>query len=457
MFLKSINPVNGKVGKKYKLDTEKQVSRKINKASAAWEHWKKTPFDERKGFMLKTAEILRNEKKHLAGLMAIEMGKPVKEGIVEIEKCATVCEYYAANGESFLQDKLIEAGASKSYVSYQPLGVVLAIMPWNFPFWQCFRFIAPALIAGNCGLLKHASNVPGCALAIQDVLKKAGFPSGVFQTLMVSSKEIHRVIENPVIKAVTLTGSTEAGKAVAQQAGGLIKKTVLELGGSDPYIILEDADLDYAAGVCAESRLINNGQSCIGAKRIIVIKEREKEFVRLLKNKMESFKIGDPFDSETQLGPMASVKQRDGVHQQVLKTVEDGAKCILGGYIPNEEGEHAFYVPTILVNVKKGMLTYEDEIFGPVASIITAKNKEEAIKIANDSVFGLGAAIFTENIREGERIAREEIQSGSCFVNTLVKSDPRLPFGGINLSGYGRELSFFGIKEFVNIKTVLIK
>lgn len=456
MLLKSVNPVNGKVEKKYKLDTEKQVLEKIKNASIAWESWKKSSFDERKGLMLKTAEILRKEKKPLAELMAIEMGKPVREGIGEIEKCATVCEYYATNGEKFLQDELIEAGASKSYVSYQPIGVVLAIMPWNFPFWQCFRFIAPALIAGNCGLLKHASNVPGCALAIQDILKKAGFPSGVFQTLMVSGKEIHRVIENPVIKAVTLTGSTEAGQAVARQAGGLIKKTVLELGGSDPYIILEDADLEHAAGVCAQSRLVNNGQSCIGAKRIIVVKEREKEFVQLLKKKVESFITGDPFNSDMQLGPLASIKQRNEVHEQVLKTVEQGAKCILGGYIPNEEGDHAFYVPTILVNVKKNMLTYEDEIFGPVFTIITAKNKEYAIKIANDSVFGLGAAIFTKNIKEGERIAREEIQSGSCFVNTMVKSDPRLPFGGINQSGYGRELAVFGIREFVNIKTVLV-
>lgn len=456
MFLESVNPVNGKVEKKYKLDTEKQVSGKIKKASSAWEAWKKISFDERKRLMLKMAEILREEKQSLAELMAIEMGKPVKDGIGEIEKCATVCEYYAANGENFLQDELVDTGASKSYISYQSIGVVLAIMPWNFPFWQSFRFIAPLLMAGNCGLLKHASNVPGCALAIEDIVIKAGFPSGVFQTLMVSGKDIHSVIENSTIKAVTLTGSTEAGKSVAQQAGGLIKKTVLELGGSDPYIILEDADIEDAANICVKSRLVNNGQSCIGAKRIIVVKERENEFVQLLKNKIESFIVGDPFDSETQLGPLATVKQRNEVHQQVLKTVEQGAKCILGGYVPNKEGNHAFYVPTILVNVKRNMLTYEDEIFGPVFTIITAKNKEEAIKIANDSVFGLGAAIFTKNINEGERIAREEIQSGSCFVNSMVKSDPRLPFGGINQSGYGRELSHAGIREFVNTKTILI-
>jgi succinate-semialdehyde dehydrogenase/glutarate-semialdehyde dehydrogenase len=330
-------------------------------------------------------------------------------------------------------------------------------MPWNFPFWQVFRFVAPGLMAGNCGVLKHASNVPGCALAIEDVLKKAGFPPGVFQTLLVGSKAVERIIANPLIKAVTLTGSTEAGKKVAQQAASHIKKTVLELGGSDPYIILEDADLEKAAEICAQSRLINNGQSCISAKRFILVKKIEKEFIQLFKEKMEAKITGDPFEKETDLGPMARKDLRDELHEQVLQNIKAGAKCILGGKIPEMQGDHAFYEPTILTGIKKGMPAYNEEIFGPVSSIITVKNVAEAIRIANDTNFGLGAAIFTKDIALGEKIAREDLQSGSCFVNSLVKSDPRLPFGGVKESGYGRELGLYGIHEFVNIKTVYVK
>lgn len=456
MAMKSINPVNGTVIKSYKEDTQKQVLQKIEKAASAWEIWRKTSFSKRAQLLRRTASVLRKEKQKLAELMALEMGKPLKEGIGEIEKCAFVCEYYADNGEAFLRDELIKTDAATSYVSYQPLGVVLAIMPWNFPFWQCFRFLAPGLMAGNCGLLKHASNVPGCALAIEEVLLKAGFPVGVFQTLMVGSKAVEKIIENNAVKAVTLTGSTQAGKKVAQKAGECLKKTVLELGGSDPYIVLEDADLARAAEVCANSRLINNGQSCIAAKRFIVVQKVGKQFTQLLKEKMVEKITGDPLKEGVHLGPMARADLRDELHQQVQESIRQGATCILGGEVPQHQGKHAYYVPTILTGVKKGMLAYSEEMFGPVASVITAKNKTEAIEIANDTVFGLGAAVFTKNLKEGERIAREELQAGACFVNSFVKSDPRLPFGGIKESGYGRELSEHGIKEFVNIKTVVV-
>lgn len=457
MSLQSINPVNGKLIKKYTEDTDVIVSAKIEKAHKSWTKWKKTSFAERKELLLNTAKILRERKNKLAALMTAEMGKPTKEGISEIEKCALVCEYYAENGEQFLKDEIIKTDAKKSYVSFQPIGVVLAVMPWNFPFWQVFRFLAPGLLAGNCGVLKHASNVTGCAISIEDIIKKAGFPKGVFQTLLVGSKGVKNIIANPIIKAVTLTGSTEAGIQVAQQAGKHLKKTVLELGGSDAYIVLEDADLEEAAEICAQSRLLNNGQSCISAKRFIIIKKVEKEFINLLKVKMSEKKMGDPLNPETELGPMARKDLRDELHKQVLKNIQAGAKCIMGGKIPDMRGDHAFYEPTILTGIKKGMPAYSEEVFGPVASVISATDVENAVFIANDSFFGLGAAIFTQNIALGEKIAREDLQSGSCFVNSLVKSDPRLPFGGINQSGYGRELGLYGIHEFVNIKTVYIK
>ena len=457
MSLQSTNPVNGKIIKKYAEESEIKFTGKIEKAQKTWLSWKNTSFSERAALLLNTSGVLKQRKEELAALMAIELGKPLKAGIMEIEKCAFVCEYYAENGERFLKDEFIQTDAGKSFVSFQPIGVVLAIMPWNFPFWQVFRFLAPGLMAGNCGVLKHASNVPGCAIAIEEIIKQAGFPSGVFQTLMVSAKAVKKIIAHHSIKAVTLTGSTGAGIQVAQQAGMQLKKTVLELGGSDPYIVLEDADLEEAAEICTQSRLINNGQSCIAAKRFILINSIQKEFIQLFKEKMASRTIGDPFDDKTDLGPMARKDLRDELHQQVIQNIKAGAKCILGGAIPDKPGKHAFYQPTILTGVKKGMPAYTDEIFGPVASVITVKNVQEAIRVANDTSFGLGAAIFTKDISLGEKIAKEDLQAGSCFVNSLVKSDPRLPFGGINQSGYGRELGLYGIHEFVNIKTVYIK
>ncbi|ANH80531.1 succinate-semialdehyde dehydrogenase [Niabella ginsenosidivorans] len=454
MAMQSINPVNGKIIRTYKEDTQKALVQKIESAEKAWQRWRTTSYEKRAQHLLKAASLLRQQENELVKLMALEMGKPLKDGAAEIEKCALACEYYAKNGAAFLKDEVIKTDARKSFVTFQPIGVVLAVMPWNFPYWQCFRFIAPALMAGNVGLLKHASNVPGCALSIEQLLLKAGFPKGVFQTLLIGSKTVNKVIAHPLVKAVTLTGSTEAGMRVAEQAGALIKKTVLELGGSDPYVILEDADLEQAATVCAESRLINNGQSCIAAKRFIVVKKVEKEFVRLFKEKMSHKKLGDPLDAQTELGPMSRADLRDQLHRQVLENIKAGATCILGGAIPGFKGAHAFYTPTILTGIKKGMTGYEEELFGPVACVITARNEAHAIAIANDTVFGLGAAVFTKDIAKGERIAREALQAGSCFVNGLVKSDPRVPFGGIKQSGYGRELGSFGIKEFVNIKTV---
>ncbi|SFA40313.1 succinate-semialdehyde dehydrogenase / glutarate-semialdehyde dehydrogenase [Pedobacter suwonensis] len=457
MSISSINPINGEIIKKYREDTDHSIGQKIDQAHQAWLNYKETDFETRSGLLLQVSKLLTGRKDELAGLMALEMGKPLKAGVSEILKCAAVCEYYAKNGSGFLADQLIETDASKSYVSFQPIGVVLAIMPWNFPFWQVFRFLAPALMAGNAGVLKHSSGVTGCALEIERIIEDAGFPEHVFKTLICSSKAIPKVIENPYIKAVTLTGSTEAGKKVAEQAGKLIKKTVLELGGSDPYIILEDADLEEAAKICAEARLINNGQSCIAAKRFIVQASVAEKFTQLFKGEMESKRTGDPLLAETDLGPMARAELRDELHQQVLKSIEQGAKCILGGEIPSIAGHHAYYQPTILTQVNKGVLAYDEELFGPVAAIITAKDADDAIHIANDTNFGLGAAVFTKNNALAEDIARNKLAAGSCFVNQGVKSDVALPFGGINQSGYGRELSMFGIHEFVNIKTVYIK
>ncbi|MHA2394055.1 MAG: NAD-dependent succinate-semialdehyde dehydrogenase [Promethearchaeota archaeon] len=453
--MKTINPYDGKVIKEYQDISLEEVNTIILQVHETFLKWKKVPFNERSALMKKAANILSESSREKAILMAEEMGKPILDGISEVNKCAWVCDYYADNAEQFLQDEIIETDASKSYVAYQPLGIVLAVMPWNFPFWQVFRFAAPGLMAGNVGILKHASNVPGCALAIEEVFKKAGFPENAFRTLLVGSKMVNKIIENPLVKAVTLTGSVPAGKAVARKSGSVLKKTVLELGGSDPYIILEDADLENAAKICALSRLINSGQSCIAAKRFIVIEKVRQKFEELFVKEMTSYKMGNPLEDSTKIGPQARIDLRDALHKQVTESIEKGAKCILGGQIP--EGKGAFYPPTILTNVKSGMPAYDQELFGPVASIIYANSREEAIKIANDSIFGLGASIFTNNIEEANKIAREEIQSGNCFVNTYVRSDPRLPFGGIKESGYGRELSSHGIKEFINIKTIYIK
>lgn len=455
-LLSSINPVSGQLIQQYTADSPQQLQDKITSCHQAWLSYRQTSYAERKTHLLRLADLLQERKEPLSRLMALEMGKPLKDGIGEIEKCEALCRYYAEHAEQFLEDEIVETAASKSYVSFRPIGIVLAIMPWNFPFWQLFRFLAPALMAGNAGLLKHASNVTGCALAIGDLVKDAGFQQDLFQVMVCSSTEIASVIENNLIKAVTLTGSTAAGMRVAEQSGKLLKKTVLELGGSDPYLILADADLAHAAKVCASARLINNGQSCIAGKRFIVVQSVEEEFTRLFKAEMASRKTGDPLQEGTDLGPMARVDLRDELHEQVQECISQGAVCILGGTIPDFPGKHAYYEPTILSGIKEGMLVYTEEIFGPVAAIFTATDTADAVRIANDTLFGLGAAVFSQDLELAEDIARNQLQAGSCYINTNVKSDPKLPFGGINQSGYGRELGLYGIREFVNIKTVVL-
>ncbi|MFA4947034.1 MAG: NAD-dependent succinate-semialdehyde dehydrogenase [Candidatus Krumholzibacteriia bacterium] len=452
--MKSINPATLEVIGTYDELSPETAARAVGESGAAFERWRETSFAERGVLMTKAAAILRSRSEEFARLMALEMGKPVRQGRAEIEKCAWVCEYYAERAASFLEPETIATEARKSFVTYQPLGVVLAVMPWNFPFWQVLRFAAPALMAGNAGVLKHASNVCGCALAIEDVFSAAGFPRGVFRTLLVGSGAVERIISHPAVRAVTLTGSAAAGRAVARAAGEQLKKTVLELGGSDPYVVLDDADVGRAAAICAESRLVNAGQSCIAAKRFIVVESRAREFTELFVEAMRRRKVGDPLDEATEVGPLARLDVRDDLHRQVMESVEKGAKCILGGR--PQTGAGAFYPPTVLVDVAKGMSACDDELFGPVAAVITARDEDEAIRAANDTSFGLGAALFTRDLERGERIAACRIDAGSCFVNAFVKSDPRLPFGGVKESGYGRELSYFGIREFVNVKTVYV-
>jgi succinate-semialdehyde dehydrogenase / glutarate-semialdehyde dehydrogenase len=454
MSIESINPATGERIKTYDEMTPEQTASAVTAAHDAWKTWRKTSFAERAKPMKQAAASLRERKAELAKLMAMEMGKPFKQGVAEAEKCAWACEYYADNAETYLAPEISNTDASKSYVAFDPLGVVLAVMPWNFPFWQVFRFAAPALMAGNAGVLKHASNVPGCALAVEEIIERARFPKNLFRTLLIGSKQVKAVIEHPLVSAVTLTGSTPAGKAVAAQAGAVIKKTVLELGGSDPYIVLEDADLDHAVNTCVTSRLINSGQSCVNAKRFIIVDALTAPFTERLVAAMRTKKMGDPLAEETDIGPQARTDLRDDLHKQVLESVAKGARLLLGGEIP--PGNGSYYPPTVLTGVKKGMPAYDEELFGPVASIIKARDEADAVRIANDSIFGLGAAVFTRDTERGERVARE-LEAGCTFINTLVASDPRLPFGGIKEAGYGRELGSYGIKEFVNIKTVYIK
>jgi succinate-semialdehyde dehydrogenase/glutarate-semialdehyde dehydrogenase len=454
MKIKSINPANGETLKTYDEMTPEEAAAAVENAHEAWTSWRQTSFAERGRLMRRAGLTLRERKHELAQLMALEMGKPLKQGIAEAEKCAWVCDYYADNAEGHLAPDLIRTEGSKSYVAFEPLGVVFAVMPWNFPLWQVFRFAAPALMAGNTGVLKHSSNVPGCALVIEELFRQAGFPMGTFRTLLIGSRQVQAVIEHPRVRAVTLTGSTPAGKSVAAQAGAALKKTVLELGGSDPYVVLEDADLDLAIQTCVNSRLINSGQSCINAKRFVVVEPILPAFTEGYVALMKSKKVGDPLLEETEVGPMARHDLRDELHQQVLASIKHGARLLLGGEVP--AGSGAYYPPTVLADVRPGMPAYDDELFGPVAAIIRASNEPDAVRIANDSVFGLGAAVFTRDVKRGERVARE-LEAGSTFVNALVASDPRLPFGGIKQSGYGRELGSYGIREFVNVKTVYIK
>ena len=453
--MQSINPFSGEIIKTYREYTSGEVGAIIQQVDDAWRLWKLTSFDHRALLMKNLQSKLLENKEKLAALMTAEMGKVFREALGEIEKCALVCSYYAENAEKFLANEPVHTEAPEAYISFQPIGTILAVMPWNFPFWQVFRFLTPALMAGNTGVLKHASNVSGCALAIEQLVKEAGFPENVFRTLLIGSAEVKAVIENPRIKAVTLTGSTPAGKAVASAAGAVLKKSVLELGGSDPYLILEDADVPTAARLCVASRLLNAGQSCIGAKRFIVAEKIydafKAEFVRL----MAASSYGDPLDPKTAIGPLARTDLRDELHQQVEKSRAMGASVLLGGFIP--EGKAAFYPPTVLENVTPGMPAYHEELFGPVSVLYRFKSEEEAVRIANDTVFGLGAGIFTADRNKGRTLAEKGLEAGCVFINDFVKSDPRLPFGGIKESGYGRELSALGIREFVNIKSIVVK
>lgn len=453
-FFQSINPATDSLVATYMAMPQVEVDHRVRQAHRAFLEWRQISFSKRAEYLMRMAHLLDEKRNEYARLISLEMGKLLSESEAEVAKCAWVCRHYAQHAEGFLAPERVQTDAVLSYVSFQPLGVVLAVMPWNFPFWQVFRFLAPALMAGNAGLLKHASNVTGCARAIESICTETGLPEGLFAHLAIPGSRVEEVIANPLVKAVTLTGSEGAGRSVAMHAGRQIKKTLLELGGSDAYLILEDADLDMAAEVCAYSRLLNAGQSCIGAKRFIPVDAVHDAFVERFRARMAEAVMGDPFDRTADIGPLARPDLRDQLHQQVQKSLDMGAECILGGTIPPPPG--AFYPPTILTNVKKGMPAYEEELFGPVAAVIRARDEQHAIELANDSVFGLGAAVFTRDHVRGEEIAANQLEAGSCFVNTFVKSDPRLPFGGIKLSGYGRELSRYGILEFVNVKTVYI-
>jgi succinate-semialdehyde dehydrogenase/glutarate-semialdehyde dehydrogenase len=453
-MLQSINPSDGSLIGEYPEATEAEVAQALSESSVAFDSWRRTSFDERAAILRRASAQLRERREPLARLMALEMGKPVTQGRAETDKCAGVCDYYAEHAARLLAPEPAPTEARTSYVAFEPLGPVLAVMPWNFPLWQVFRFAAPALMAGNVGLLKHASNVTGVALAIEEILHAAGLPPADFRTLLVPSSRVAGLIESPHVAAVTLTGSTPAGRAVAAKAGACLKKSVLELGGSDPYVVLEDADLDAAAETCAASRLINGGQSCIAAKRFVVVEPVLREFEERLVERMRARSMGDPLDEATAVGPLARADLRDELDRQVEASVALGAYVRLGCVVP--PGPGAFYPPSVLSGVTPGMPAFDEELFGPVAAVVAARDEQDAIRLANRTLFGLGAAVFTRDLARGERIARHELHAGSCFVNAFVRSDPRLPFGGIRESGYGRELGAFGIREFVNVKTLYV-
>jgi succinate-semialdehyde dehydrogenase/glutarate-semialdehyde dehydrogenase len=455
MVMESINPADGSLLKRFDVWGEDRIEQTVEKAAAAATGWAALTVQERCNHLMRVAELLRARRDSLATRATREMGKIIAESRAEVEKCAWVCEHYAEHARSWLSDEPVATEASRSYVAYQPLGTVLAIMPWNFPFWQVFRFAAPALAAGNTALLKHASNVPECALAIEQVFSDAGVPRGVFQTLLVSSSEGHvrRLIEDPRVHAVTLTGSEGAGRKVAALAGAALKKTVLELGGSDAFVVVEDADLDRTARAAAAARFLNAGQSCIAAKRFIVVEEVADEFVDLFRREAEKLKPGDPLEESTTLAPLARADLRESVHRQVAMSIEQGAVPVTG--CAPLAGHGYYYAASILDRVRPGMPAYEEEVFGPVAAVIRAVDEADALRIANRSRYGLGGSVWTRDPERGERAARR-LQCGCVFVNAMVKSDPRLPFGGIKASGYGRELSHHGLREFVNAKTVWV-
>ncbi len=452
--MKAINPATNELIREYADHTDDQVTSILEDVNAEFLSWRQTSFAHRAELMHLAAEEQRRNKHRYAEIITLEMGKTITESLAEVDKCAWCCDYYAENAEEQLADEMIESDASRSFVAFEPMGTVLAVMPWNFPFWQVMRFAVPALMAGNAGVLKHASNVPGSALALEEIFQKAGFPKNIFRTLLIGSRQVEKVIQNPNIKAVTLTGSEAAGMQVAATAGSQLKKTVLELGGSDPYIVLEDADLPTCAGTSVASRMINQGQSCIAAKRFIVVDSMVKEFERLQVAIMGRLKMGDPMLPDTKVGPMARMDLRDELDDQVQRSIKAGARLLCGG--SKTDGPGAFYPPTVLADVHRGMAAYDEETFGPVSAIIPVKDADEAVAVANDSEFGLGGSVWSQDLKRAEAVARR-IETGAVFVNGMSKSDPRLPFGGVKKSGYGRELSHYGIKEFVNLKSIWIK
>ena len=452
--MKSINPATEEIIREYPEPGPGEVETCLEQAEAAFGDWRRSSFDRRSDLLKQAAGLLRRDVGEHARLMTEEMGKPIAESEAEAQKCAWVCDHFAENAERYLAPETIESDAGSSFVRYDPLGPVLAVMPWNFPYWQVFRFAAPALMAGNVALLKHAANVPGCALAIERVFRDAGAPEGTFTTLLIGSPAVNNVIQSPVIRAVTLTGSEPAGSAVAVQAGALIKKTVLELGGSDPFVVLADADPETVADSAALARTINTGQSCIAAKRFIVDQSIAERFEKALADRMVRLKVGDPMDRANHLGPLARGDLVDELHDQVQRSILAGARLATGGCRLKRKGH--FYAPTVLVGVEPGMPAFDEETFGPVAAVIRARDIEHAIELANRSDFGLGASLWTQDTDRAQALAAE-IEAGAVFINGIVKSDPRLPFGGIKRSGYGRELAAFGIREFVNVKTVWVK
>ncbi|MEH2211589.1 NAD-dependent succinate-semialdehyde dehydrogenase [Nostoc sp.] len=455
MAIATINPATGETLKTFEALNDTEIVAKLDLANRTFEQYRQTSFSQRSQWLQKAADILEQDKAEFAKLMTLEMGKPFKAAIAEVEKCAAVCRYYAEHAPDFLADVSVKTDASQSFVRYQPMGAILAVMPWNFPFWQVFRFAAPALMAGNVGLLKHASNVPQCALAIEDIIRRAGFPEGAFQTLLIGAAKVADLMADDRVKAATLTGSEPAGASLAVAAGKQIKKTVLELGGSDPFIVLESADIETAVVTATTARMLNNGQSCIAAKRFIVADAIADKFEKLLLEKFEALKVGDPMQPDTDLGPLATPGILQDLDQQVQGAISSGGKVITGGH-PLSDRPGNFYPPTIIIDIPTNTPIAKEEFFGPVALLFRVPDIDAAIKLANDSPFGLGASAWTTNNQESDRLV-EEIEAGAVFINSMVKSDPRLPFGGIKRSGYGRELSIQGIHEFVNVKTVWVK
>ena len=453
--LQTVNPATEEPGRTYEEHSLDEAREAAAAAHRAFLEWRRTSFTERSAIIRKAGEILRARTDEFARLMTEEMGKTLDDGRAEIEKCAFQCDWFADHAEDYLAEDPVDIGGGEAFVTFNPFAIVLAVMPWNFPFWQVFRFAAPALMAGNGALLKHASNVPGCALAIEEVLHQAGVPRDLFRTLLLPSREVEALIKDEHVAAVTLTGSVAAGRSVATAAGSVLKKCVLELGGSDAYLVLEDADVVAAAKVAATARMVNGGQSCIAGKRFIVVRSILEPFEKAMVDAMRAYEMGDPTREGTKLGPMQSVKARDDIHRQVNESVRKGARVLLGGKVPDRPG--AWYQATVLTNVLPGQPAHDEEVFGPVAAIISADDERDAIRIANASEFGLGSGVLTGDIARGRRIAAEELEAGSSFVNENVRSDPRTPFGGVKHSGYGRECSAFGIREFTNIKTVHVK